>query len=160
MGRVIVAAVCAALAAALIGLTDTWLQPADDNAIAAVRSLDDALNTHDADGVVSRLANGASLQQRGKPRSSEQLHSWADELIRQDVQLVLIDQPLVLHQDAPSEGTLITWRARLDLQSYRTLGLQFIPATLHADVEDGSIVYVSIRTDPDWNGLLNIDTLA
>jgi hypothetical protein len=150
----------------LAGVARTSIQPADPadpadiQAVVLVRSLDDALNAHDSEGVLQLLATEATVQDAHEPQTRPQIRGWIDELIRQNVQLALIDEPSLLEQYTPRQATLVSWRAKMDLQMYRSLGVSFVPATLSASVADGAIVSLSLRADPNWNALLNLTGLT
>src|SRR5579871_3808751 len=73
----------------------------DPEATALVRSLDAALNAHDASSVVDMFAPGATVQQDRGLQSPEQIRGWVDELIRQQINLELLDQPSLTHVDLP-----------------------------------------------------------
>jgi hypothetical protein len=128
---------------------------AEPAAAALVRSLDAALNAHDSNTVIDMIAPGAAVQEQRQPQSSEQIRGWVDELIRQQIQVELIGQPWVTYVDVPHRGTSVTWRARLDMQTYREMGLDFVPAFLRATVVDGRLVFLSIRPDDNWNPALD-----
>jgi hypothetical protein len=133
---------------------------ADPAAAALVRSLDAALNAHDSQTVVNMFAPDAAVQEDRRPQSSEQIRGWVDELIRQQVRVELIEQPWVTHVDVPRRGTSVTWPARLDMQTYRDMGLDFVPAYLRATVVDGRVAFLSIRPDDNWNSALDRTSLT
>jgi hypothetical protein len=130
-------------------------QAADPSAVATVRSLDDAINAHDAEAVMDMLAVGAVVQDQRMPQTQEQIRGWLGELIRQQIRVELVDQPLISQEAAPRGGTSVTWHARLDMQTYRELGLPSVNAMVRATVVDGQIVFLSIRPDDNWNPALD-----
>jgi hypothetical protein len=133
---------------------------ADPAATALVRSLDAALNAHDSQTVVNMFAPGAAVQEDRRPQSSEQIRGWVDELIRQQIRVELIEQPWLTHVDLPHIGTSVSWRARLDMQTYRDMGLDFVPAFVRATVVDGRFAFLSIRPDDNWNPALDRTSLT
>lgn len=141
---------CLAVSVAIAGQLHAWTQPAETETTALVRSLDYSLNAHDANSVLDLLGEGATVQDDRYPQTRQQIRGWVEELIRQQVHVELIDQPTITHAQDPHAPTQVAWRATLDLHMYRALGLSFVPAMLRARLVDGTIVFVSIRPNPDW----------
>ena len=141
---------CLTVSVAVAGLLHAWTQPAETEATALVRSLDYALNAHDANSVIDLLGDGATVQDDRYPQTRQQIRGWVEELIRQQVHVELIEQPTITYAQVPHAATQVAWRATLDLHMYRALGLPFVPAMVRARVVDGMIAFVSIRPNPDW----------
>jgi hypothetical protein len=128
----------------------TQAQSTETGPTAIVRSLDDALNAHDANAVLSMFAKDAVVQEDRRPQTPEQIQGWVEELIRQQIRLDLVDQPSISPDVSTRHATTVTWRARLDMQMYRAMGRRYVPATLRAIVVDGQVAFLSIRPEGTW----------
>jgi hypothetical protein len=124
-------------------LTVSGTRPPSDP-VPVVRAFDAALTSHDVDTALGLFDQGAAVQVDREPQTRDQIRGWIEQLIRDDVQLVLVGEPRVGSTAGPRGGAAVSWPSRL----YTTDGA-WVVAGVAAVVVDDKLIFLRIGANPE-----------
>jgi len=140
-----------AVAALVLSLRTPALAAAPSDPAAVVRQFTDALNRHDVDATLRLMGRGVMVQSEGPPQSEEQVRTWVEQLIAEDVEVQLEGGPRVAWDVGGARTqAVVNWSAKLSLDRYRAVGFSTVRGTVGAVVVGDRITFLRIWPDPDW----------